>query len=185
MSKEATSEQSSVHEEASYDKVFPSGHEPEEGFSWSLERETSAQPSDEEIENYGEDKVVSEGEGMDDKEEREESDRDENVVSEEERRVRDGDENDSNEEVLESTSGSPGDDCTFILPKEWIVNDFLLTMSDKGFNSLCNHYQILDDIPIRLPRNFEKCYTRKTADVGMYDAMFAAGLRLPLTALHR
>ena len=87
MSREATSEQSSVHEEASYNKVFPSGHEPEEGFSWSSERETSAQPSDEEIENYGEDKV-SEGEGMDDKEEREESDRDENVVSEEERRER-------------------------------------------------------------------------------------------------
>ena len=25
----------------------------------------------------------------------------------------------------------------------------------------------------------------KTADIGMYDAMFAVGLRLPLTALHR
>ena len=25
----------------------------------------------------------------------------------------------------------------------------------------------------------------RTANVGMYDAMFTAGLRLPLTALHR
>ena len=58
-------------------------------------------------------------------------------------------------------------------------------MSDKVFNSLCNRCQISDDIPIRLPGNSEKCYTGKTVDVGMYDAMFAAGLRLPLTALHR
>ena len=31
----------------------------------------------------------------------------------------------------------------------------------------------------------ERCYSGRTADVGMYDAMFAAGLRLPLTAIHR
>ena len=30
---EVTSEQSSVHEEAGYDEVFPSGHRPEEGLS--------------------------------------------------------------------------------------------------------------------------------------------------------
>ena len=51
-------------------------------------------------------------------------------------------------------------------------------MSDKVFKTLPN------DIPIRLPGEFEKCYLGKTADVGMYDAMFAARLRLPLTALH-
>ena len=45
---------------------------------------------------------------MDDKEEREESDRDENVVSEEEMREKDGDENDSSEEVLESTQEAQG-----------------------------------------------------------------------------
>ena len=32
---------------------------------------------------------------------------------------------------------------------------------------------------------FEKCYSRKTADVGMYDAMFAAGLRLLLKVFYR
>ena len=109
MSREATSEQSSVREGAGYEEVFPSGHEPEEGFSWSSERETLTQSSDEEMENYGEDEVVSEGENKDDKEERRESDEDEN---------------DGDEEVIESTSGSPGDDHPFILPKEWAVNNF-------------------------------------------------------------
>ena len=67
MSREATSEQSSVHERAGYDEVFPSGQEPEEGFSWSSKREMSAQSSDEEVESRGgEDEVVSEGEDEDD-----------------------------------------------------------------------------------------------------------------------
>ena len=42
MSRKATSEQLSVHEGAGYDEVFNSGHEPEEGFSWSSKREMSA-----------------------------------------------------------------------------------------------------------------------------------------------
>ena len=58
-------------------------------------------------------------------------------------------------------------------------------MSDKVFKELCSRYQILDHILIRLPRKDEKCYSGRTTNVGMYDAMFAAGLRLPLTALHR
>ena len=58
-------------------------------------------------------------------------------------------------------------------------------MSDKVFNILRDRYQILDNIPIRFPGKFEKCYSGKIADVGMYDAMFATRLRLPLTALHR
>ena len=58
-------------------------------------------------------------------------------------------------------------------------------MSDKIFKELRVKYQIPEHIPIRLPEENEKCYTGRTADVGMYDAMFAAGLRLPLTALYR
>ena len=58
-------------------------------------------------------------------------------------------------------------------------------MSDKIFSELRVRYQIPEHIPIRLPYENEKCYTGRTADVGMYVAMFAAGLRLPLTALHR
>ena len=42
-----------------------------------------------------------------------------------------------------------------------------------------------EHIPICLSEENEKCYTGRTADVGMYDAMFTAGLRLPLTALQR
>ena len=58
-------------------------------------------------------------------------------------------------------------------------------MSDKVFKELRTQYQIPEHIPICLPRENERRYSRRTADVGMYDAMFAAGLRLPLTTLHR
>ena len=68
---------------------------------------------------------------------------------------------------------------------EWAVNKFLLSMSDKIFSELRVRYQIPEHIPIRLPYENEKCYTGRTADVGMYDAMFATRLRFLLTALHR
>ena len=58
-------------------------------------------------------------------------------------------------------------------------------MSDKIFKELRVRYQIPKHIPIRLPKENEKCYMGRTADIDMYDAMFAAELRLPLTALHR
>ena len=58
-------------------------------------------------------------------------------------------------------------------------------MSDKIFSELRVRYQIPEHILICLPHENEKCYTGKTADVGMYDAMFVAGLRLLLTALYR
>ena len=54
MSSDALSEESSVREGAGYDEVFPSSQKPEEGLSWSSEREMSAQPFDEEMESYGE-----------------------------------------------------------------------------------------------------------------------------------
>ena len=57
-------------------------------------------------------------------------------------------------------------------------------MSDKVFKELRTRYQIPEHIPIRLSRENERCYSGRTADVGIYDAMFAAGLRLLLTALH-
>ena len=72
----------------------------------------------------------------------------------------------------------------FILPLIWMVNNFYPTMSPNVFKKLCDCFQILENIPIRLPRKFERCYSGKTTNVGMYDAMFAAGLRLPLTELH-
>ena len=62
---EATSEQSSVREGAGYDKVFPSGHRPEEGLSWLSERKPSTRsPVNEEEKIDGDE--VEEGEGDED-----------------------------------------------------------------------------------------------------------------------
>ena len=72
----------------------------------------------------------------------------------------------------------------FILFKMWTVNDFKPTMAANIFKNLRDCYQIPDHIPIRLPRKFENCYSGKTTDVGMYDAIFTTGLRLPLMILH-
>ena len=58
----------------------------------------------------------------------------------EEEREGDGDENDDDEEALEGTLESPEDDRPFILPKIWIVNDFLSMMTNKVFNTLRNCY---------------------------------------------
>ena len=96
----------------------------------------------------------------------------------------DEDDDDGNEESREGTSVGPWGNRPFILPKDWAINKFLPMMSDKVFKDLRTPYQIPDHIPIRLPRENERCYSGRTANVGMYDAMFAAGLRLPLTALH-
>ena len=57
-------------------------------------------------------------------------------------------------------------------------------MSDRVFTELRACYQIPEHIPIRHPRKNERCYSGRTVDFGMYDVMFAVGLRLPLTALH-
>ena len=58
-------------------------------------------------------------------------------------------------------------------------------MGDKIFSELHVRYQIPEHIPICLPYENEKFYTGRTTNVGMYNAMFAAELRLPLMALHR
>ena len=99
----------------------------------------------------------------------------------------DRDEGEVDERTLEGgCSGSLGNGHThpFILPKIWTVNDFLPMMTANIFKNLRDHYQILDHIPIRLPGKSEKSSSGKTTNVGMYNAIFAAGLRLPLTALH-
>ena len=85
------------------------------------------------------------------------------------------------------SSGSLGDGYTrpFILPTIWTVSDFKPMMTTKIFNNLRDRYQIPETIPIHLPRKYKNCHSGKTADVGMHDTIFAAELRLPLTALHR
>ena len=88
MSSEVTSEQSSIRERVGYDEVFSSSHEPKD-FSWSLERETSAQSPDDDVESYDEEN-------------------EEEVVDEDEReRDSDGDEDEGDEESYEGTLGSP------------------------------------------------------------------------------
>ena len=146
---------------------------PRKAFPWSSKREMSAHSPDEKVESCfgegGEEEEIDEGE-------------DEGYKGED-----DEDEGDVDERTLEGgSSGSLRDGHThpFILPKIWTVNDFLPTMTTNIFKNLKDRYQIPDHIPIHLLEKFEKCYSGKTAEVGMYDAMFAIGLRLPLTALH-
>ena len=56
--REATSEQSSsVHEGAGYNEVYPLGYRPEDGSSWSSEREPSAHSFVDEEEDYDEEEV--------------------------------------------------------------------------------------------------------------------------------
>ena len=99
----------------------------------------------------------------------------------------DEDEGEADERTLEGESSRSlenGHTHPFILPKMWTINDFKPKMAANIFKNLRDHYQIPNHIPICLPGKFEKCYSGKTANVGMYNAMFAAGLRLPLIALH-
>ena len=65
MSREVISEQSLVHEGAGYVEVFQTGHKPDEGHSWSSEREISTRSPDEDGESYigeGDEEEIDEGE---------------------------------------------------------------------------------------------------------------------------
>ena len=175
MSSDALCEESSVRKRAGYNEAFGCGDESED-FLPSSERGTSAQSPDGD-ESYiegGKDEVEKgrevEGVGGDINVDGDDSD---------------GDNSDGDEGPSEGVSEGLGDNRPFILPEDWAVNKFLPRMSNKVFGELHTCYQIPDHIPIRLPEENETCYSGRTADVGMYDAMFAAGLRLPLTALHR
>ena len=172
MSSDASCEESSVREGAGYDEAFGSGHESED-FSLSSGGGTSPRSPDGNESCTGEDEIGEEKEGegieVDTCTDGESSDNDGDQG--------DGEQGDGDEEI--------GDNRPFILPEDWAVNKFLPRMSNKIFGELRIRYQIPDHIPIRLPEENETCYSGRTADVGMYDAMFAAGLRLPLTALHR
>ena len=168
MSSDASSDQSSIRDEAGYNEVFGSGQE-SDGFSESSGRETSAQSPSDDVEDYVEgvgEKVVGEVEGERESDEDEEKD-------------------EGDEESYEEASVSPRGNLPFILPEDWAVNKFLPKMSEKVFKELRSRFQISDHISICLLRKKEKCYTGRTADVSMYDAMLSAGLRLLLTALHR
>ena len=161
--REAMSEQLSlVHESTSYDEVYLSSHEPMEDLTWPQEKEPSAHSFTEE------------------EEEKDEEYEDEYDQEDDGEEGKDRGEGDGGVGEVKGVGQRP-----FILPLIWIVNDFYLTMSLKVFNTFHARYQIPDHIPMRLPWKFEKCYSGKIVDVGMYDAMFTARLRLSLTELHR
>ena len=176
MSSDVSCEESSVHEGAGYDEAFGSGNESED-FSPSSERETLARsPDGDESYAEGDKDEVEEERGEDECE-----GSDINVDGDDS----DGGDSDRDEGPSEGSSEGPGDNHPFILPQDWAVNKFLPRMSDKVFGELRTRYQIPDHIPICLHEENEICYSGRTTDVGMYDAMFATSLRLPLTALHR
>ena len=116
------------------------------------------------------------------KEEEEEDEEDEGECDQED----DGEEGEDHGE-WDGVVGEVEDDGhrPFILPLIWKVNDFYPTMSLKVFNNLRTRFQIPNHIPMQLLRKSEKCYLGKTADIGLYDAIFTARLRLLLMELHR
>ena len=97
----------------------------------------------------------------------------------------DEDEDEGDKKSYEKALVSPKGNRPFILPEDWAVIKFLPKMRDRVFNELRTRYQILEHISIPLPRKMEKCYTRMTANIDMYDVVLTARLRLPLTALYR
>ena len=73
----------------------------------------------------------------------------------------------------------------FIVLSEWTVNDFNCTIKEKHFSTLRANYQIPNNIPICLPYKSKKCYYEGIEGVGVYDQMLKAGLRFPLSSIHR
>ena len=68
---------------------------------------------------------------------------------------------------------------------EWTVNYFVSTIKENHFKTLRENYQIPENIPICLPYTSEKCYFDGVEGVGVYEQMLKAGLRFPLSTLHR
>ena len=73
----------------------------------------------------------------------------------------------------------------FIMLPEWTVNNFVSTIKENHFKTLRENDQISENIPIRLPYKSEKCYYDGVEGVGIYEQILKAGLRFPLSTLHR
>ena len=72
-----------------------------------------------------------------------------------------------------------------IMLPEWTVHKFNSVIKEKHFSTFRVNFQIPDYIPIRLPYVSEKCYYDGVEGVGVYEQMLKAGLRFPLSTLHR
>ena len=73
----------------------------------------------------------------------------------------------------------------FIMLPEWTVHKFTSVIKEKHFRTFRANFQIPDNIPIRLPYVSEKCYYEGVEGVRVYEQMLKAGLRFPLSTLHR
>ena len=91
---------------------------------------------------------------------------------------------DDNEPPIHSVMGPDGLRKFIILPI-WKVNDFVSTIKENHFKKLRGKYQIPDNIPLCLPYKSKKCYYDDVDSVGVYEQMLKAGLRFPLSSLHR
>ena len=91
---------------------------------------------------------------------------------------------DNKEQTLRSVIGANGLREFIMLPK-WMVNYFVSTIKENHFKTLRENYQIPENIHIHLPYTSKKCYYDSIDGVGIYEQMLKAGLRFPLSTLHR
>ena len=66
-----------------------------------------------------------------------------------------------------------------------MVNDFTSTVKESHFKKLREKYQIPVNILLCLPYMSKKCYYKGVEGVRVYEQMLKAGLRFPLSSLHR
>ena len=91
---------------------------------------------------------------------------------------------DNNNLPIQSAVGPDGLRQFVMLP-EWSVNYFTSSIKEKHFKIFRAHYQIPDNISVHLPYESEKCYYEGLEGVEVYEQMLKAGLRFPLSSLHR
>ena len=91
---------------------------------------------------------------------------------------------DGEEQIVRSVVGADGL-REFVMLLEWTVNYFSSIIKEKHFKTFRDNYQIPDNISIRLPHKSERCYYEGVEGVGVYEQMLKAGLRFPLSLLHR
>ena len=91
---------------------------------------------------------------------------------------------DGEEQIVRSVIGANGL-REFVMIPEWTVNYFTSVIKEKHFKTFRDNYQIPENVTIRLPYQSEKCYYDGVEGVGVYEQMLKAGLRFPLSSLHR
>ena len=91
---------------------------------------------------------------------------------------------DGEEPTLKFVIGANGLREFIILP-EWTINNFVSTIKENHFKTLRDNFHIPNNISIRLPYKLKKCYYEGVQGVGVYEQMLKAGLRFPLSSLHR